>query len=81
MENLFPMPEIELRFHRHPAHSLVALKTKLSQHLNVEQKTIVFLLFACYFISHIKEEHRLGVCENRVLRGVFKFKKEEVTGG
>jgi hypothetical protein len=28
----------------------------------------------------LKEEHRLWVFENRVLRGIFGPKKEEVTG-
>jgi hypothetical protein len=28
----------------------------------------------------LREEHRLRVCENRVLRGVFGGKRDEVTG-
>jgi hypothetical protein len=31
-------------------------------------------------VSYIKEEHRLGVFENRVLRRIFGPKKDEVTG-
>jgi hypothetical protein len=29
----------------------------------------------------LREEHRLGVFENRVLRGMFVTKREEVAGG
>jgi hypothetical protein len=29
----------------------------------------------------LREEHRLRVCENRVLRRIFRPKREEVTGG
>jgi hypothetical protein len=32
-------------------------------------------------VSHIKEEHRLRVFENRVLRRIFGPKRERVTGG
>jgi hypothetical protein len=31
-------------------------------------------------VSHIREEHRLRVFENRVLRGIFGPKRDEVTG-
>jgi hypothetical protein len=31
-------------------------------------------------VSHIKEEHRLRVFENRVLRRMFGPKRDEVTG-
>jgi hypothetical protein len=29
----------------------------------------------------LREEHRLRVCENRVLRRIFGLKRDEVTGG
>jgi hypothetical protein len=29
----------------------------------------------------LREEHRLGVFENRVMRGKFRQKRDEVTGG
>jgi hypothetical protein len=29
----------------------------------------------------LREEHRLRVCENRVLRGIFGTKREEVAAG
>jgi hypothetical protein len=29
----------------------------------------------------LREEHRLGVFENRVLRRIFGHKRDEVTGG
>jgi hypothetical protein len=32
-------------------------------------------------LSQTKEEHRLRVFENRVLRRIFGSKREEVTGG
>jgi hypothetical protein len=32
------------------------------------------------WISHIKEEYELKVFQNRLLRSVFEFKKEEATG-
>jgi hypothetical protein len=32
-------------------------------------------------VSHIREENRLRVCENRVLRRIFVPKREELAGG
>jgi hypothetical protein len=32
-------------------------------------------------VSDIKEEHRLRVFENRVLRRIFGLEKDEITGG
>jgi hypothetical protein len=48
------------------------------------QEAIIFLvvLDGCETWSlTLREEHRLRVSENRVLRGVFGPKREEVTGG
>jgi hypothetical protein len=40
------------------------------------------VLYECYTWSLIlREEHRLTVFENRVLRGIFGHKMDEVTGG
>jgi hypothetical protein len=33
-----------------------------------------------YCLSYVKEEHRLRVFENRVLRRIFGPKRDEVTG-
>jgi hypothetical protein len=39
------------------------------------------LLYGCETWSlTLREEHRLGVFENRVLRGIFGPKRDEVTG-
>jgi hypothetical protein len=32
-------------------------------------------------VSHVREEHRLRVFENMVLRRIFGLKRDEVTGG
>jgi hypothetical protein len=34
----------------------------------------------CNVLSHIEEEHRLRVFENRALRKIFGPKRDEVTG-
>jgi hypothetical protein len=47
-------------------------------------KTIILLLvlYGCETLSlTLREEHRLRVSENRVLRRIFGPKKDEVTGG
>jgi hypothetical protein len=33
-----------------------------------------------YWFVTLREEHRLGMSENRVLRGIFGSKREEVAG-
>ena len=46
-------------------------------------RTIIFpvVLYGCETWSLIlREEHRLRVCENRVLRSIFGPKRDEVTG-
>jgi hypothetical protein len=62
----------------------------LSSHLlaiNVQikiHKTIIlpFVLYECETVSFtLREEHRLRVFENRVLRRIFGPKRDEVTGG
>jgi hypothetical protein len=56
----------------------------LSKNIKIEiYKTIIMLvvLYGCETWSLIvKEEHRLGVLENGVLRRIFGPKKDEVTG-
>jgi hypothetical protein len=38
--------------------------------------------YGCEMLSFIlREQHRLGVFENRVLRSILRPKREEVTGG
>jgi hypothetical protein len=47
-------------------------------------KTIILpvVLYGCETLSlTLREEHRLGVFENRVLRRIFGPKRDEVTGG
>jgi hypothetical protein len=38
------------------------------------------VLYGCELSLTLKEEHRLGGCENRVLRKIFGPKRDEVTG-
>jgi hypothetical protein len=51
---------------------------------HVERKTIILpvVLYGCETLSlTLREEHRLRVYENRVLRRIFGPKRDEVTGG
>jgi hypothetical protein len=41
----------------------------------------VFLINIYSSASLLREEHRLRVCENKVLRRIFAPKRDEVTGG
>jgi hypothetical protein len=56
----------------------------LSKHLKIRiYKTIILpvVLYGCETWSlTLREEHRLRVFENRVLRGIFGPKRDEVTG-
>jgi hypothetical protein len=57
----------------------------LSRDVKVKKlyKTMILpvVLYGCNaFVTHIREEHRLRVFENRVLRRVFGHKRDEVTG-
>jgi hypothetical protein len=54
----------------------------LSGNLKVKiYKTIIYHLYGCETWSlTLREEHRLRVFENRVLRGVFGPKGDEVMG-
>jgi hypothetical protein len=57
----------------------------LSRNIKIKTyKTIIFpvVLYGCETSSlTLREEHRLRVFENRVLRRIFGPKKNEVTGG
>jgi hypothetical protein len=47
-------------------------------------KTVIFpaVLYGCETLSlTLREEHRLRVFENRVLRRIFGPERDEVTGG
>jgi hypothetical protein len=67
----------------HSVHSLLSSR-QLSGNVNVKiYKTIILpvVLYGCETWSvTLREEHRLGVFENRVLRGIFGPKGDEVTG-
>jgi hypothetical protein len=56
----------------------------LSKNLKIRiYKTIILpvVLYGCETWSlTLREEHRLGVFENRVLRRIFGLKRDEVTG-
>jgi hypothetical protein len=57
----------------------------LSRNVNIKIcKTIILpvVLYGCETLSlTLREEHRLRVFENRVLRRIFGPKRDEVTGG
>jgi hypothetical protein len=56
----------------------------LSKNLKIRIYTTIILpvvLYGCEIWSlTLREEHRLGVFENRVLRRIFGQKRDEVTG-
>jgi hypothetical protein len=57
----------------------------LSKHINIKiYKTIILplVLFGCETWSLMfRKEHRLRVFQNRMLRRIFEWKRDEVTGG
>jgi hypothetical protein len=67
----------------HSVHSLLSSRL-LSRNLKVKiYKTIILpvVLYGCETWSLIlREEHKLRVFENRVLRGIFGRTRDEVTG-
>jgi hypothetical protein len=67
----------------HSVHSLLSSCLR-SRNINVKiYKTIIppLVFYGCETCSvTLREEHRLRVSENRVLRGIFGPKREEVTG-
>jgi hypothetical protein len=68
-------------------HSVQNLLSSRLQSKNVKvgiYKTIVLpvVLYGCETLSlTVKEEHKLRMFENRVLRGIFRPKRDGVTGG
>jgi hypothetical protein len=56
----------------------------LSKNVKIRVYEIIILLMLLYgcepWSLTLREEHRLRVFENRVLRGVFRKQREEVTG-
>jgi hypothetical protein len=68
-----------------PITNLKKLKKILSKHVKIRiYKTIIFLvvLYGCEnFSLTTREENRLRVLENRVLRRIFGPKRDEVIGG
>jgi hypothetical protein len=68
----------------HAVQNLLTYR-RLSKNVNVKiHKSIILrvVLYGCETWSlRLREEHRLRVFENRVLRKVFGPKRDEVTGG
>jgi hypothetical protein len=73
----------QTKFSYHLVESLLSSHL-LSRNVKVKiYKTIIVpvVLYGCETWSvTLREEHRLGVFENRVLRGMFGPKRDEVTG-
>jgi hypothetical protein len=66
-----------------PEPSVFSVAVEKLKHLNIGYKTIILLvvLYGCETWSlALREEHRLGVFENRVLRRIFGPKRVEVNG-
>jgi hypothetical protein len=66
----------------HSVQSLLSSRL-LSRNVNKQYKTIILpvVLYGCETWSlTLREEHRLRVSENRVLRRIFGPKRDEVTG-
>jgi hypothetical protein len=57
----------------------------LSKNVTVKiHRSIILCVVFCEsetLVSHTSKEHTLRVCENRVLRGIFRPERGEVTGG
>jgi hypothetical protein len=70
--------DIQLRTRRYiPEDS--ELHTRRSENLKSHNSAV--LLYGCETLSlTVREEHRLRVFENRVLRGIFGPERDEVTG-
>jgi hypothetical protein len=76
--------EIRSRLNFHAVQNLLSSRL-LSRNVNIKiYKTITLrvVLYGCETLSlTLREEHRLRVFENRVLRRIFGPKRDEVTGG
>jgi hypothetical protein len=44
------------------------------------KKTIILPVVLYGLVLKLREEHRLGLFDNRVLRGIFGPRRDEVTG-
>jgi hypothetical protein len=61
---------------------ILVILVGISRNLHFSQQIIIFFLYGCETLSlTLREEHRLRVIENRVLRRIFGPKRDEVTGG
>jgi hypothetical protein len=60
---------------------LLSKNLKIIIYKTVVKIYVSVVLYGCKTWSlTLREEHRLGVCENRVLRRIFGPKRDEVTG-
>jgi hypothetical protein len=62
---------------------IFCLPVRYPKILRLRYRTVILLvvLYGCETWSlTLKEEHRLRVCENRVMRRIFGLKRDEVTG-
>jgi hypothetical protein len=58
------------------------LSSCLSKNINIKTVSLPMVLYGCKTCPvTIREEHRLRVFENRVLRRIFGPKRDEMTGG
>jgi hypothetical protein len=68
---------------RHSAQSFLSSRL-LSRNLKVKIYKTIILSVVLYgyetWCLTLREEHRLRVFENRVLRGIFRPKRDEITG-
>jgi hypothetical protein len=62
----------------HLVHSVLS-SCLLSKNVKVKIYKTIYQLF-CMGMKLVREEHRLRVFENRVLRGIFGPKRDEVMG-
>jgi hypothetical protein len=54
---------------------------KYTKYINIQTIILPVILYGCETLSlTLREEHRLRVFENRVLRRIFGPKRDEVTG-
>jgi hypothetical protein len=63
----------------------ITFSSHLSKNIKIrinETTILPVVLYGCETWSlTLREEHRLRLFENRVLRGIFGLKRDEVTGG
>jgi hypothetical protein len=81
-----PCVQVDISVSKEHTASIVIAKTGiLTQAVQVRkmyETVILLVLYGCETCSLIlRHEHRLRVSQNRVLRGIFGPKRDEVTGG